>query len=314
MTDAQGGVTRFDYNNTTNARTTVTDALGLVTIYDYDSSTRQLSKITAPAVDGVAATRQFSYDASGNVTRIIDGEGNAVDYQYDAQGNQILQRDAAGNTISRTFNPKNQLATETVYLAPDPDGAASLQPGSGLTTRHVYDAGGKNQLRFVLSPEGRVTETRYDSYGQPISTIRYTANLYSLSTLAQTAVPTEATLASWVANLADKTRIARTDLSYDFRGQLASSTSWDGFAVDSSGKLVGSNPAVTTFLYDPAGLLLKTRVSQGTVTQDMSYVYDGIGRLLSSTDSLGQLTTFLYDGAGNRTTPTLAKLADLLHT
>lgn len=306
MTDAQGGVTRFDYNNTTNARTTVTDALGLVTIYDYDSSTRQLSKITAPAVNGVAATRQFSYDASGNVTRIIDGEGNAVDYQYDAQGNQTLQRDAAGNTISRTFNPKNQLATETVYLVPDPDGAASLQPGSGLTTRHVYDAGGKNQLRFVLSPEGRVTETRYDSYGQPISTIRYTANLYSLSTLAQTAVPTEATLASWVANLADKTRIARTDLSYDFRGQLASSTSWDGFAVDSSGKLVGSNPAVTTFLYDPAGLLLKTRVSQDTVTQDMSYVYDGIGRLLSSTDSLGQLTTFLYDDAGNETTQTLA--------
>lgn len=306
MTDAHGGVTRFDYDNTTNARTTVTDPLGQATVYQYDSGSKQLQRITAPAVGGVAATRQFSYDSKGNVTRIVDGEGNGVDYQYDAHGNQTLQRDAAGNTITRSYNARNQLATETTYLTPDPDGAGVQTPGNPLTTRYVYDAAGRNQLRFVISPQGRVTEYRYDGVGQRISSIRYSAASYDASALSATGVPAEATLASWVNGLADQTRQTRTDLSYDFRGQLASSKTWDAFVLDASGKPAGVNPATTVYVYDPAGLLLQTIAANDGSSQTTTFVYDGLGRMLSSTDGLGQQTSWLYDDAGNKATQTLA--------
>lgn len=221
VTDGSGQITSYTYDST-SGRTTVTDPLGLVTAYVYDS-VGQLTQITGPAIDGISQVRSFAYNAQGDVVQVVDGKGQAIRMQYDANGNQVLQRDSAGNTVTRAFDGRNQLVAETAYVVPDPDGAGASQPAAPLTTRYVYDGAGKNLLRFVLSPEGRVTEYRYSSYGERTASIQYAGASYDVSTLGITDIPTESMMTAWVAPQ-NKSLTTRTDTAYDFRGQLTSTT------------------------------------------------------------------------------------------
>lgn len=280
--------------------TTVTDPLGLVTRYDYDAA-GQLTKVTAPAVAGVAATKQFAYSASGDVASVTDGEGRSVTFQYDANGNQVLQRDPAGNTVTRTFDARNQLLTETVYRQPDPDGAGAALPGLPETTRHAYDAAGRNLLRFTVTGEGRVTEYRYNGFGEQVSAIVFTAGTYALGALAAEAPLSEAQLAAWAATQ-DPAKTQRTDFAYDARGQVQSRTTYARVAATGEGVLDGSQ-SLERYVYDSAGLRLQT-VSPGN--GNTNFTYDGLGRSLSRTNALGQVELTQYDDAGRKTLVTLA--------
>lgn len=280
--------------------TTVTDPLGLVTRYDYDAA-GQLTKITAPAVAVVAGTKQFAYNASGDVVSVTDGEGRSVAFQYDANGNQVLQRDSAGNTVTRTFDARNQLLTETVYRQPDPDGAGAALPGLPETTRHAYDAAGRNLLRFTVTGEGRVTEYRYNGFGEQVSAIVFTAGTYALGALAAEAPLSEAQLAAWAATQ-DPAKTQRTDFAYDARGQVQSRTTYARVAATGEGVLDGSQ-SLERYVYDSAGLLLQT-VSPGN--GNTNFTYDGLGRSLSRTNALGQVELTQYDDAGRKTLVTLA--------
>lgn len=200
VTDGAGQVMSFTYD-TVNRRTTVTDALNLKTLYDYDAN-GQLVRVTGPAVNGASQVNSYAYNSRGDLIQTVDGEGHAVTMQYDGNGNQILQRDSSGNTVQRTYDVRNQLLTETVYVTPDPDGVGPAQPAQPLTTRNVYDALGKNLLRFVVSADGRVTEYRYSSTGERIASLRYSGAFYNVATLDRSTAPTEVQMQKWVAGIA----------------------------------------------------------------------------------------------------------------
>jgi YD repeat-containing protein len=290
----------YSYNyDTVNRRTTVLDPLGFATIYEYDAN-GQLTQITGPAVNGVSQVNSFSYNARGDLTQTIDGEGHVVVMEYDSNGNLVLQRDDAGNTIARTYDSNNQVLTETVYATPDPDGAGAGQPALPITTRYVYDASHPGQLRFVLSPEGRVVEHRYDGYGQRVASIAY-GGVYDLSSLATNAAPAIGDLDTWVT-VQNKAITTRTDFTYDARGQLLTQTAYSQVGATGSGVSDGSQ-SVTQFVYDRNGLLLQTISATEGVTQ---YAYDGLGRLISIQDALDQITATSYDDANKRTTVTSA--------
>ena len=298
VTDGIGQLTRFAYD-AVNRKTTVTDALGLQTVYGYDGK-GQLTQITAPAMDGISVSTRYVYTANGDLSRIIDGAGRALDLQYDDSGNQIQQRDAAGNTVTRTWDAGNRLLTETIYAGADPDGSAALLPTSPLTTRHVYDAAGRGLLRFVLSAEGRVTEYRYNAYGERSATIQYAESRFDLATLGATAVPTESQMQSWRADTA-QTGVQRSDRRYDYRGQLQMLTTYS--AVDAHGNgIADGSESVRRYVYDQAGQLrMSIDASNGGMT---SYVYDGLGRLLSTTDAQLGVTLNRYDDAHHRISTT----------
>src|SRR5262249_16061604 len=135
---------------------------------------------------------------------------------------------------------------QTAYAVPDPDGAGPGQPAGPQTTRFAYNA--TNHLRFVVSAEGRVTEYRYNGFGQQVAAIQYSGNLYDLTGLNPGDALTEAQLNTFVGT-ADKTKTLRVDTTYDFRGQVASTTTYS--AVDAAGNGVADgSQSVRQYVYD----------------------------------------------------------------
>jgi len=103
----------------------------------------------------------------------------------------------------------------------------------------------------------------------------------------------------------------RSDTSYDLRGQVASVTVYA--KTDSSGAGVSDgSQATTNYVYDAAGTLLQTIAPKGVATTGVStdfiesYSYDGLGRVLTTTDTLGRVTTTSYDAANKKVSVTLA--------
>ena len=292
--DALDQATSFAYD-TANRRTTVTSPLGFATVYTYDAA-GQLVQVAAPG-----QSTAFAWDASGNLVRTTDGAGRTVDMAYDANGNQTLVRDAAGNTVVRTFSATNLLLTETTFAVADPDGSGAGQPAEPITTRQVWDAAGQRQLRFVLTADGRVVESRYDGNGDRVSTITHAGALFDVGGFTSTQVPTEAEVAAWAA-AQDKTRTERTDQTYDARGLLQSATTYA--TVDANGQGVADGGrSVTRFVRDQAGLLLQAIAPAGGITES---TYDGLGRVLTVKDALGRITTTQYQDAAGKTAVTLA--------
>ncbi|CAN7568470.1 Ig-like domain repeat protein [Acidovorax sp. LjRoot129] len=294
VTDGAGKTTQYAYD-LAGLRTVVTDPLGAVSSYSYDASgqlTGVRTGITAARPEGLTSLT-YHYDSNGNLVSMTDASGQSIGYQYDANGNQTVKTDALGNSVRSTYNAHNQLLTQTV---------AGID-GISLTTRYVYDSAKGRLERFRITPEGRVQEFRYDAYGQPVTTLEYSTSIYPTATLAETNVPDEAQMQSWVA-LQSLAGVMRTDIAYDFRGQLQTSTSYQ--TVDAAGN--GNDPSTTHYLYGQAGELLQiVRPNQDSITQ---HVYDGLGRLIVSSEpspSGGAPTTVVIDYADAARTVTTTR-------
>ncbi len=297
---AATGVTRttsFSYNTQTR-QTAITDPDYQQTVLEYDTI-GQLIKISKSAVNSLT---QYGYNSNGDVISQTDPAGNVTTYGYDSNGNLTLQRDHLGNTVNRTYGSKNELLTETRYATPDPDGAGSLLPSAPLTTRYAYDSA--NRLRYAVSAEGRVTEYRYNGYGQQTSVISYAANIYDVSALAETATIAEASLNSWVTGITDKSGTLRADTSYDARGNISDVTRYEKVLASGAGD-TATTVSKTVYIYDQYGNLLKRQPTYGSSASEI-YLYDGLGRLLSSTDLNNAVTSWQYDDANTKTVVTLA--------
>jgi YD repeat-containing protein len=293
--------TSFAYDTTNNV-TTVTDAQGQATKLTYDAQGQLTRMELPPAQSGAAAqVLTYTYDAGGNVLTATDALGNTVTYGYDADGNMTLMRDALGNTVTRTYDAANRLLTETSYRVPDPDGAGSGQPSEPATVRYAYDSHGN--LRFAVSADGDVTEYTYNAAGQQTAAIVYRDNTYDLSSLTAADSLSESVLASWASAITDKSVVERTDTTYDFRGNISTVTSYSQAATDGSG--LTSQPVTTvTYVYDQFGNLL-SRHTSGQANSEI-FSYDGLGRVVSSTDLNGAATTVAFNDGQNKSVVTLA--------
>ncbi len=277
--------TSFSYSS---GATTVTDGLGNAWTLSYDSN-GQLTRIDYPTSLYVT----FSYNSNGDVLSATDGSGLVTAYTYDANGNMTLSRDPTGVTVSATYSATNQLLTSTRYVTRDPDGSGSGAASSPVTARYAYDA--YNNLRFAVSELGEVTEYRY-SAGNVTAKIVYRDNTYNISSLAVTDPISESSLASWVSGLSDKSNIERTDTTYDFRGNVATVTSYS--KADSSGNgLTTATYTRVTYTYDQFGSLL-TRQTSGMSNTEV-FTYDGLGRMLTAVDLNGVHTTVTFTDSAN---------------
>jgi RHS repeat-associated protein len=253
----------------------------------------------------------FTYNADGERTEMVDQSGYTVNYQYDAAGRLIGLTDGSGAPI--------------VQYTYDADGnLAAVQNGNGTYTTYSYDADGQVLSLINYGPQPSPNQAgpilsqfdyTYDALGRTTSvttlqgttTYGYDAN----SQLDLITLPTGEVI-TYQYDAAGN-RVAETD-----NGVTTSFTTNDvneytniGASTntyDAAGNLIStSGPGgTTTYTYDVLGRL--TGVT--TPTDTWSYQYDALGDLISVSQN-GQKTQYLvdptglgsvvgeYDGAGN---------------
>lgn len=286
------GVTRVTTMGYGTGYTTITGPDSQVTRLDYDSANR-LTKITAPpAFSGATAqTVQFAYDADGNLDTVTDGAGKVTNYDYDANGNATLITDATGNAVQRTYDAGNRLITEYTQGA-DRDGASIAH-----YRQYVYDSEG--HLRFAVNAAGQTTEYRYSAAGELTRTIQYVENRMTPPGASAISL---ATAEAWVSALADKSSVRIVENIYDARGNVTQTRSY-GIATSAGEPLTSEGTTTASFVYDQAGQLLdRYRPGENHET----FLYDGMGRLYSSTDRNGGTTTIVFADATTTTMVTTA--------
>uniref|UniRef100_UPI0005277950 DUF6531 domain-containing protein n=2 Tax=Hahella ganghwensis TaxID=286420 RepID=UPI0005277950 len=291
----------YDLANRETVITRVSDPTtetGYQTLLRYDAE-GQITEIERPQNATASALQQYRYDSDGNLVEVIDASGARLTSRYDEQGNLLEQHDALGFVTTYTYNDRNQIETQTRYQVADPDGIEGPQSASdGQTSRRIYDDNGL--LRFEIDALGGVVEYQYNAQHQLQTTLGHTQR-YDLSGLAVDAVPTLSTLQTWSTG-ALQAGVSRVDYAYDFRGQLSQKTTYS--ETDANGAGITATAATAFYVYDHNGWLLK-EVSAGhqapvETANDLPsamghqanngetlYVYDGLGRLLSTKDALG---------------------------
>ena len=281
--------------------TTVTNALGNTTTYQYNAAGELTAEI-APTVNGTSPTTSYTYDANGNLLTSTDPDGATTSYSYDANGNLLSVEDGAGNTRSYTYNANDQVTSQTTYTVPAQGTVGQsgyVAPSGAQTTYYVYNAA--DQLAYVIDPLGNVTQNTYTTTaGIRVlgSTQQYLGASFSLTGLSPSTPPTLAALQSWVASSAVQNTLSQSTLTsytYDVRGQLATQTQWDTVSASGAG-VSDAGTVVTTTTYSAQGQLLQTATQRGSALQTTAYAYDGLGRLISSTDPLGNVTSYVYTG------------------
>lgn len=286
-----GAFTRRQRYDPNGNRTEQTDFAGHTTTFEYDDANR--IEFRHEGVDGSdVRTTAFEYDALGHVTRETVGNGNeqrVSEYRYehptyqrtlvrrrlddssgsrwieesthyDASGNPESVTDALNRTISRTFDARDRLTTESAPL--------------GKTTVLTYD--GRDQLRTETRSNAggsgaQTRERRYDDDG------RLSVEIDALNVQRTLAYDSTTNVTARSDGLGYLTRYR-----YDARNNL----------VEQKGPEAGQ---LTTYEYDGNNNRTVEHWANGRV---LTHTYDDENRPLTTTDNLGlvEARTYWPDG------------------
>lgn len=307
-TDPTGATTTFSYDGTTGFLLQVTDALGHTTTLAPDAhnlpgaitnprghttafsyaDTGLLSAITDPT----GATRTFAYDDAGRLRTATDALRGSTAYTYDARGKLLTVTDPVGALSQFAYDP----AGNRVVLT-DPNGrqttysydaanrlTAVTDPAQG-TTAYAYDS--ERNLLSLTDAKGQTTTFAYDNHNR---LARRTDSLGKSETFTYDAV----------GNLTARTdRKGQTiGYAYDALNRLTEKALPDGataaYACDPLGRLLGATDpnGSLSFTYDSLGRVLTT-TSQDS--RALTYTYDSVGNRLGLQDETGSLTSYAYD-------------------
>ena len=283
--------------------TTATDSAGDASVLQFDSF-GQLTSIVSP----LSQTSSFSYDSMGDLSTITAPNGNVDAYTYDARGNQTYAVDSLGNTTSHTYSATNRLLTSSVYLTP----ASAGTPGSSpLTSTYVYDT--SNNLAYSISPNNEITQYIYGGApGEATEIIQY-APVASMPALTLSALNT------WSSGSFDKSGAVITTKTFNVRGQLINDSA---FTLTTAAGGIAFPAVQTVFSYDQAGateLLFHfgyDATPTGHAYEYATTTYDGLERAVSSTDTNGTTTNYVYsnNSTGSGVTATNAANSTSLAT
>ncbi|HWA28214.1 MAG TPA: LamG-like jellyroll fold domain-containing protein [Lacunisphaera sp.] len=301
-TATTGHITRTSYN-ALSAPTQITDPDGRVQTFSYDTVTNNLLTHTMGAGGSAPATTTYTYNSDGTLNTITDALGNVTSHVYDyAYSNSaypgavkqvtVTVTDPAGTAGSDAGNASATVLRSTRTLSDAQENtvatiATRTVPGVGtedVVTRYFYDT--ENRVTVTIAPDGKVSETRYTTFGQTDKSLLWQS------------------IADFQAGNDSLARV--TSYGYDNRGIQVSTLEADGSSESSSFDLEGRREwsqdklgRKTYFQYDAMGRLLKTILPDATPGNltDNPYtetVYDLAGRVTDSYDELRHRTTVVY--------------------
>lgn len=305
--DAMGATTDYAYNafgEVTSQSSQVDINTHRITTYDYDRVGHQIQQATDPGY--INQITKAVYDAFGRVVQSVDANGVSRITEYDRNGRIVGMRDPAGRT-STTYDAFNNVLTQTDRL--------------GNTTTYSYSS--KMQWMIVRTPEGVVTTTKYNEFGQIDSVIDGQDNVvkyqYDRDGLLKSVSSQSRTLHGYDIDQShgyDRNHAGNVlteyegdrksvEYSYDAVGRVLTRKERTNQGSPASGP-DGWVPVelVTKYEYDAKGQQVRTTDPSGTITDTH---YDLNGRKMTViVDPNGQklTTSFTYDGTGQILTVT----------
>jgi len=294
-----------NYSSSANdGQTIVVDGFGTTRTFYYQVAG---GVVRIRSVSDAAGTRNYAFDANGNIATYRDANGVQTNYTYDSIRNlEISRTEAFGTAVART------IATQwhPVFRLPVRITAPSSVAGVNETTDLLYDAQGNLlQETVTVGTKSRQWTMTYSAFGQlltvdgprtdvqhVVSHTYYDANDSCAGCRGNVKTTTNALghvtafeaydVDGQLTRLVDPNGVVTT-MTYDNRGRMRTRT------VDAA------SPAAETtrFDYDGAGQLVKVTMPDGST---LSYQYDAAHRLAEVSDSLGNVTQYTLDALGNR--------------
>jgi RHS repeat-associated protein len=266
-TDPDGNAVTYSYDSYNLYPATTTNALAQSTAYTYDYSNGKVKRTSSPN-GGITLN---SYDGLGRLT--------GTDASDPANPSSLVAKLAISYTDS-TSTPS--LIHETGYL-----NAATT------TETYGYYDGLSRLIQERKSTETAGTYTVADRSYDVVGNLASKSFPYFSSGSTNTAATTTASL--------------YTTYTYDLFGRAATSTN----AVGSTANVYSKWTTTTTdpngnskdYILDAFGNLAQV-VEHGTSNATTTYAYDAANNLATTTDALGNIRTFTYDGLGRRVSAT----------
>ncbi len=293
-----------------------------VTVFDYDATNGNLLKQTVSAGD-TSQTWKYSYNTSGQPTRVTDPNGHVRQFEYDTQGglakitNALNQstsfvNDANGRPVTVTdpnglvmnivYTPRGQIAsqtigTETITYHYDKVGnlIQTIYP-NGAFLAYTYNQA--QQLTRITDAFGDYIEYNLDKMGNRLSSIVYNASNQAIRGFGNSydamSRPTK-----FIGSESQTTA-----LQYDKNGNLIGVTdpldneqskSYD--ALNRLTQEIDANADKVIYSYDKSNNLTKVTDPLGHSTQ---YTYNGLGELIQLTSPDTGVTQYSYDANGNK--------------
>jgi RHS repeat-associated protein len=251
--------------------------------YRYDERLLPIAEITG-AGSGEAATTRIEYDGDNRVRRVFDARGNPTTFTLDAFGRTTAKKDALGHISRRDYDKMNNVTVTRFFekrdnayflLSRSETNFDELSRAiSGIADRFEEPPGliDKKDLATaflgapVLGSKQIITETFYDEQNRPRKTIDPLKREYltEYDNLDRVILQTDP-LGNQVVNHYDQhSNLLRTDRI----------------------EMERENPDVPEQI-------------TGQRVFSSSAIYDELDRMISSTDSLGNITHSFYDSRGN---------------
>jgi RHS repeat-associated protein len=306
--------------------------------FTYTYSGENLDRVTEP-VSG----RYLQFNYLGSVLQsITDSAGRQVAYTYDGNDNLIGVTDVRGNTWSYGYNDDHQITTVYAPGAP-PEVLLTIAYDDQGRAYEQLDGAGSQLTHIDFNPDGSSTST--DASGIPIN---YTPDCRGVVT--RTEIPAigsvpgyfidrgydhnfnltsirgeddkDTTSFHWSKDGANLTKMTdqagyTTTFSYDSQNHVTrvdapegewTTFNYNGPLVTSSTESSSLGDVTTFYTYttstdapQPINLLKTTTDALGNVT---SFEYDALGQLITITDTDLNETLFTYDAPGQVTSIT----------
>jgi len=290
-TNAIGGTTLTAYDGAGNVYCTVSPA-------DYANAVRcpSAEPTTPPSVgsDPYLGATITTYDANGRAIQVTNPLGGITLTSYDADNN-VTQTTVESNNA--TSDP--DVVTTKTYDADDQNTSTTVDPSSSQasTTEQSYDPDGN----VYCSVSANATAAGSSAYQCPpwqgswITSPPTPTSLYSSSPSSTQANNVTTTFFNDDGQQVQTTNpdVETTADAIDGDGRTYCSVDPVNYAnavtcpVEGAAHVTGT----TTTTYDPAGQTLTTTDQLGDVT---SYTYDEAGHVLTTTDPGGKVTTNCY--------------------
>ncbi|WP_308030086.1 DUF6531 domain-containing protein [Streptomyces sp. CoH27] len=263
------------------------------------------------ATDEGTVVMRYGYDASGNLTEVINSSGEPLRFTYDTEGRVTRWTDRNGTWFGYVYDERGRVVrTEGVdgILSgtvdyDDANRTTRYTDSQGRVSVHQYNAEG--MVVAETDPLGHVTRTEWDEHGtRPLAvtdplghTTRYTYD--DAGNLTELTLPDGSVARATYSALRLPTQViepggATWHHTYDERGNLLTTVDPTGaetrYTCDTAGRPTAITDALDhtrTVAYDQAGLPVALTDELGHTTKVLR---DSFGRVIAVTDPLGHTT------------------------